>query len=38
LPRREDPTFLEEARDAAVKFILGEGGAQTLTLKLPAVR
>ena len=34
----EDPKFLEEARDTAVKFTLGEGGAQTLTLKLPAVR
>jgi hypothetical protein len=34
----EDPKFLEEARDTAVKFILGEGGAQTLTLKLPSVR
>jgi hypothetical protein len=34
----EDPKFLEEARDTAVKFILGEGGAQTLTLKVPAVK
>jgi hypothetical protein len=31
----EDPKFLEELRDRASRFTLGEGGLETLTLKLP---
>jgi hypothetical protein len=34
----EDPAFLEAARDTAVRFVLMEGGAETITLKLPAAR
>ncbi len=31
----EDPKFLEDARESGVRFVLDEGGAETLTLKLP---
>ena len=32
----EDREFLESLRDAGFKFILGEGGSEALTLKVPA--
>jgi hypothetical protein len=34
----DDRAFLEAARDAAAKFILGEGTSETITLRLPAAR
>jgi hypothetical protein len=34
----EDVAFLEQARDGAVKFLLGDGGTETVTLKLPSSR
>jgi hypothetical protein len=32
----EDPSFLEQLRDQAARFILAEGGTSTISLKLPA--
>ena len=34
----DDRTFLEEIRDQALRIVLAEGGAETVTLKLPAPR
>ena len=34
----EDRAFLEEIRDQALRVLLSEGGAETVTLKLPAQR
>lgn len=31
----DDPSFLEQLRDEAVRFVLDEGGTHTLALKLP---
>jgi hypothetical protein len=33
-----DRTFLEEARDGATRFVLGEGASEAITLKLPATQ